>query len=82
MNMGSHDHFSKAKRIADRVEGEGFPDRAHEVRHAIDDGRSGTEIFMQLRFYLAPLKDDLKIDLNARAEIAVLLDKINEALTR
>ena len=80
--MSSYDHFAEAKRIADRIEGEGFPDRAHEIRHAIDDGRSGTEIFTQLRFYLAPLKDDLKIDLDTRAEIAVLLDKINEALTR
>ena len=80
--MSSYDHYAEAKSIAAKLEAEGFPEHAAAVRHAIDDGRSGTEIFMQLRFYLTPLQGDGHIDPVTQSRISVLVDKINEALTR
>lgn len=80
--MSNYDHYAEAKIIADRIEAAGFSDQAENIRHAIDDGRSGTEIFMQLRFYLEPLKADAEIDSETQSRISVLLDKINEALNR
>ena len=77
-----YDHYREAKGIADQIEAEGFSSEAGEVRDAIDDGRSGTEIFMKLRFYLSPLIEDGRIDDLTRKRIAVLVDKLNEALTR
>jgi hypothetical protein len=80
--MSSYDHYAEAKSIADRIEAEGFPDQAVAVRNAIDEGRSGTEIFMQLRFYLAPLQGNTHIDPTTQSRIGMLIDKIDEALTR
>ena len=77
-----YDHYAEAKAIADQIEVEGFPEQAAKVRSAIDDGRSGTEIVMQLRFYLSPLQNAAQIDVATRARIEILLDKVNEALTR
>jgi hypothetical protein len=80
--MTSYDHYAEAKSIADRIEAEGFPDQAEAVRSAIDDGRSGTEIFMQLRFYLSPLEGNAQVDPITQSRIAFLLGKINAALIR
>lgn len=80
--MSSYDHYAVAKSIADQIEEEGFPEQAAAVRSAIDEGRSGTEIFMQLRFYLAPLQEGTQIDPEIQARISDLIDKINEALSR
>lgn len=80
--MSSYDHYAEAKSIADNIEAAGFAVESAAVRDAIDKGRSGTEIFMQLRFYLAPLQGNAEIDPSTQSKIAILLDKINEALTR
>jgi hypothetical protein len=80
--MNSYDHYSEAKSIADRIEAEGFIEQAESVRRAIDEGRSGTEIFMQLRFYLSPLQECAQIDASTQSRIAVLVGKIDEALRR
>lgn len=80
--MTTYDHYAEAKQIAGLIENEGFAQQAGEVRHAIDDGRSGTEIFMQIRYYLSPLLEDERIDSVTRERIRILVEKINEALTR
>ncbi|WP_124077656.1 hypothetical protein [Pigmentiphaga humi] len=80
--MSGYDHYAEAKSIADSIEAKGFPDQAMAVRSAIDDGRSGIEIFMQLRFYLAPFEGNEKIDPTTQFRIAGLLSRVNEALNR
>jgi hypothetical protein len=77
-----YDHYKEARSIADQLEIDGFPDHAANVRAAIEDGRSGTEIFMQLRFYLSPIQEAEQVDDQTRIRIKILIDKINEALTR
>ena len=80
--MSNYDHYAEAKSIADHIEADGFHDQAAAVRSAIDEGSSGTEIFMQLRFYLAPLQANVQIDPSTRSRIAMLISKINETLAR
>ncbi|MEO9130905.1 MAG: hypothetical protein ABI240_06820 [Sphingomonas sp.] len=80
--MSGYDHYAEAKSIADKIEAAGFSVEAAAVRDAIDEGRSGTEIFMQLRFYLTPLQGNDAIDPATQSQIATLIDRINEALTR
>ena len=80
--MSNYDHYDEAKSIADQIDTKGFSDQAAAVRNAIDEGRSGTEIFMQLRFYLEPLLEEGEIDASTKDQITTLVEKINEALTR
>jgi hypothetical protein len=37
---------------------------------------------MQLRFYLSPIQEAEQVDDQTRIRIKILIDKINEALTR
>lgn len=80
--MSNYDHYAEARSLADQIEAQGFADRAKDVRSSITCGRSGTEIFMQLRFYLTPLLESSAVTPSTRAQLAVLLEKINEALAR
>jgi hypothetical protein len=80
--MNGYDHYIEAKSIVDCLGEEGFVEQATAVRNAIDNGVSGTEIFMQLRFYLTPLMANIQVDETTRFRIGVLVDKIEEALTR
>jgi hypothetical protein len=77
-----YDHYREARSIADQIEVDGFPDQAANVRAAIEDGRSGTEIFMQLRFYLSHIQEAVKVDDQTQIRIKILIDEINEAMTR
>ncbi|KCZ89068.1 hypothetical protein [Hyphomonas jannaschiana] len=78
--MSTYDHYTEAKCIADQIEGAGFPEQAEQVRQAIENGVSGTEIFMQLRCYLSPLKNNDRIDQQVRHRVNLLVDKIDDAL--
>ena len=80
--MNGYDHYMEAKSIADCLWEEGFGEQATMVRDAIDYGSTGTEIFMQLRFYLTPLRANTQVDETTRSRICVLVNKIEEALTR
>ena len=79
--MTNYDHYARARFIANQLEAQGKVQLAKQVRAAIDEGVSGTEIFMQLRFYLSPLQDDVSINPIIRDQIVVLVGKINEVLT-
>lgn len=80
--MSAYDFYAEARSIADRIATDGFTDQAEEMRRAIYAGSSGTEIFMQLRFYLTPLEKDNGVSPATRLRIAILIDKIDEALNR
>jgi hypothetical protein len=60
--MNEYNHYTEAKSIADILVDVGFKEQATAIRNAIDEGYSGTEIFMQLRFYLSPFKSESKLD--------------------
>jgi len=70
--MIGYDHYKEARSIADQIQVEGFPDEAANVRAAIEDGRSGTEIFMQLRFYLPPIQEEVRVDSQPHGDLCFL----------
>jgi hypothetical protein len=80
--MSTYDQFREAGIIADKIEKDGFNQQAEEVRSAISNGRSGTEVFMQIRFYLSPLIKRDEINLSTRVQIKILVDNLNEALSK
>jgi len=80
--MSTYDAYAEAREIAKRIDLEGFSDHAEKIRNAIDHGQSGTEIFMQLRFYLTQLQDNIGIDPATLDRINTLVGKINVALAR
>lgn len=80
--MDSYDHYAEAKKIAAQLDAQGFSSEAENIRNAISEGRSGTEIFMQLRFYLTPISNAENLTDDIKWQITVLLNKINEALSR
>ena len=80
--MDGYDHYAEAKKIAAQLDAQGLPSDAEKIRSAISEGRSGTEIFMQLRFYLTPVLSTVNLADGVKGQITVLLGKINEALSR
>ena len=76
-----YNHYVEAKAIASDLENRGYTSEAILVREAIDRGVSGTEIFMRLRYYLTPFLHEVALTDATRARIALLVEKINSALS-
>jgi hypothetical protein len=79
--MGTLDHYTEAGSIADAIERQGFANVAENIRTAISQGFSGTEIFMKLRFYLAPLTHSVVLDEKTKFRIQMLHDALDRALS-
>lgn len=79
--MGTLDHYSEARSIADAIERQGYATVAENIRTAISYGFSGTEIFMKLRFYLAPLTHAVALDEKTKSRIQMLHDVLDRALS-
>lgn len=79
--MSFFDHFAEAKLIVDELEKLGVHDPAQDIRRAIDDGVSGTEIFMQLRFHLLGLLNDPRVSDVTKVGIETLIKELNSALS-
>jgi hypothetical protein len=75
-----YDHYMEARAIAETLQREGLASDAASIRRAIDTGVSGTEIFMQLRFLLAPLLAAPSVSQVTKARIRNLHLKLDEAL--
>ncbi|MFD9902633.1 hypothetical protein [Mesorhizobium sp. NPDC059025] len=78
--MTQYDQYSEALAIAERMEACGLRRHAVDIRNSIDDGVSGTEIFMKLRFYLVSIATAKELDVETRARIRVLIEHLNAAL--
>jgi len=76
-----YDHYAVARRLAAEVERQGLAEAARAIINIIDEGCSGTEIFMGLRFHLRPLASDLRLGSATRNEIDGLLAKLNDQLS-
>lgn len=48
----AYDHYAVARSIAARLRSEGYEEWSKKLLAAIDDGSTGTEIFMALRWQL------------------------------
>ena len=78
--MNTYDHYEEARQVAALLKSEGFPEQAQQISTAMTDGKTGTEIFMILRFRLKPLLDLEGIPESTRQRMQLLYSKVDEAL--
>jgi hypothetical protein len=78
--VSAYDYYKEAREVADAIEARGHAAEAGKMRSAISEGRSGTEIFMQLRFYLSPLLGAAGIEPALADRIRTLHRKLDDAL--
>lgn len=78
--MSKFDYYAAARDLITRLDSDGHGEYASKLRSAIEDGATGTEIFMALRFHLSeilrkiPLRDEVQI------RASRLLSELNDAL--
>jgi hypothetical protein len=75
-----YDHYKEAKDIAGILATGGKTVEAGQILDAIANGKSGTEIFMILRFRIGPLLDAADVSEEAKGRLRVLYTKIDQAL--
>jgi hypothetical protein len=78
--MNTYDHYEEAKAVAASLAVEGFLDQAKQINDAMMEGRTGTEIFMILRFRLKPLLHVGGLSDATRQRLQFLYSKLDEAL--
>lgn len=78
--MNTYDHYEEAKKIAALLAAQGMSLESVQILDAIKDGKSGTEIFMILRFRLAPLLNAQGLSEDTKERMRVLHTKLDEAL--
>lgn len=74
------DAYQEAKTIADSLEEAGFGDYADQVRGALADGATGTEIYMILRCCLANIADDAALSAELKTRLLSLHDYLDRVL--
>lgn len=74
------DHYEEAKSIAIALDEEGYESVAIEIRDAMKQGSTGTEIFMRLRFCLTPLLNEKELSNATAARVRTLHARLDEAL--
>ncbi|KLU26507.1 hypothetical protein EOS_09225 [Caballeronia mineralivorans PML1(12)] len=74
------DPYQEAKAIADSLDKVGLREHADQVRGALVEGATGTEIYMILRWRLANLAQDLAIPADLKARAILLHDYLDRAL--
>jgi hypothetical protein len=80
--MNAYDHYKEANDIAIALDREGFDSAATQIREAIEQGATGTEIFMRLRFCLTPLLVESRLSSVTKDRVHVLHAKLDEALRK
>jgi len=78
--MNAYDYYGEAKRLAKALETSGFSDYATEILGAMEEGVTGTEIFMIMRMRLAKLLATERLPLDLRVSIQALHERLNNAL--
>ena len=76
----AYDNYEEAKMIAKLLTMQGFPSEAKQILAAIRDGKSGTEIFMILRFRLASMLNTQGVSDDTKERMGILHKKLDEAL--
>jgi len=78
--MINFDYYGVAQELIFFLEQNGHVEYASNLRSAIEEGSTGTEIFMALRFHLSLIieKKILVTEMQRKAEL--LMDSLNDAL--
>jgi hypothetical protein len=75
-----YDHYKEATELAMIISGCGMTFEASQILDPIKNGKSGTEIFMTLRFRMEPLLDAANVPEEAKGRLRILYSKIDQAL--
>lgn len=78
--MSNFDHYAAAQELISRLESEGHAADAAKLRAAMEDGSTGTEIFMALRFHLAEIVRRTPLKGETQTKASRLLGELNDAL--
>ncbi len=78
--MSNFDYYAAAEELISRLEKEGHAVDAAKLRTAIEEGSTGTEIFMALRFHLTEIVKQTPLKGDSQIKAARLLVELNDAL--
>lgn len=78
--MSNFDHYAATKDLISRLDTDGFGADASKLRSAMEDGSTGTEIFMMLRFHLLDIVQRVPLKGESKIRASRLLAELNDAL--
>ena len=78
--MSNFDHYAAARELVSRLAQAGYADEATAIQTAMEDGATGTEIFMALRFRLSGIIKQVPLVGGSRILASRLLTELDEAL--
>lgn len=78
--MNAYDHYEEAKKIAASLAAQGLSSEAAQILDPIKEGKSGTEIFMILRFRLASMLKAKDLSKDTKEHMRILYSKLDAAL--
>lgn len=79
--MNTYDYYSEAKALANELKLAGFPEYEAEILGSMEEGETGTEIFMILRARLACILVTKTMPPKLLERVTGLHGKLNDALT-
>lgn len=78
--MVKFDHYGAARELIAQLHQAGYISEAVALNAAIEDGATGTEILMQLRFQLKKLINKATLTKSLRTLTSALLTELDEVL--
>jgi hypothetical protein len=78
--MSNFDHYEAAQDLISCLEKDGFIEYASRLRSAMEDGATGTEILMGLRFHLSEIIRLLPVTGELQIRALELLAELNDVL--
>ena len=78
--MNTYDHYQETKAIIEMLQGTSLNDYAALLQGALDEGSTGTEIFMALRWNIGNLLNEIDLDDATRTRAKKLWEALDMAL--
>jgi len=78
--MNAYDYYSEAKALAEELKLAGLVHYEAEILGSMEEGETGTEIFMMMRFRLARMLAAKNIPANLLERVTGLHGRLNDVL--
>ena len=78
--MSNFDHYAAARELISQLAQTGYATESAALTAAMEEGATGTEIFMGLRFHLAEIIKRVPLAGDSRTLASRLLAELNDAL--
>lgn len=78
--MTKYDHYAAARDLISQLDAEGYAEHASKLQAAMEEGATGTEIFMALRFHLSEIVQRVSLQGETKLRASRLLSELNNAL--